>query len=225
MVEIKNLTKKYKKNVVLDNVCMSIPSNQITFLMGENGAGKTSLIKSILNLEEYQGQVLFDDKTIAHVYGDISAVYDDSPLYMHLNGYENINLLCNRNINKREANLVALQLLNESELQKKVKKYSYGQRKKLAIIIAFLNNPKYIFMDEVSNGLDYETMKSLKEMLKEYAKTKLIFLTGHQFDFYNEIVNNVLVIKNKNIANYEMSSLEGGERDLGWIYENRIKNN
>lgn len=223
MIEVINLTKKYKKNVVLEHVNITICSGQITFLMGENGAGKTSLIKSILDLEEYQGQVLFDNETIENAYGDISAVFDDSPLYSGLSGYENIRLLCNKFLSKKESNSIALQLLNEIELNKKVKRYSYGQRKKLAIIIALLNDPKYIFMDEVSNGLDYETMKKLKEMLKEYAKTKLVFLTGHQFDFYSEIVDTVFIIKNKGIIKYDVGSMEGEEKSLGWIYENKIK--
>jgi ascorbate-specific PTS system EIIC-type component UlaA len=61
-------------------------------------------------------------------------------------------------------------------------------------------------------------------MLKEYAKTKLVFLTGHQFDFYSEIVDTVFfIIKNKGIIKYDVGSMEGEEKSLGWIYENKIK--
>jgi ABC-type multidrug transport system ATPase subunit len=220
VIQINNFTKKYKNNTVFENVSFAILDHQITFLMGENGSGKTTLVKSILNLEKYQGQILFDDNPITCAYGDISAVYDDSPLYLCLNGYQNIRLLCNRSISNNETNAFALQLLSEPELRKKVKKYSYGQRKKLSIIIAFLNESKYIFMDEVSNGLDYDTMNKVKEMLKEHVKTKSIFLTGHQFEFYNDIVNSILIVKNKNIVSYENDN-----KSLEWIYKNEIENN
>ena len=84
-------------------------------------------------------------------------------------------------------------------LNKKVKTYSYGERKKVFIIIADILKPKLLIMDEVSNGLDYETMIMLKAKIKLWAESSMIVLTGHQFEFYKDIVERVFVINGHKI--------------------------
>lgn len=217
MIKISKLTKLYGNMTVINDVSITIESEKISFLMGPNGSGKTSLLKCILGLESYNGEILFDNKKIEQIYGNISVVYDDSPLYQHLSGYQNIKLLCNKAESEEAIEKVALEFLSKSDISKKVSKYSFGQKKKLSIIMAILNNSKYIFMDEASNGLDYETMHQLKNVLKNFAKTSLVFLTGHQFEFYEDIVDEVILIDKGNIVPYALKGF--GEKGLGSLYE------
>ncbi|MEI6222500.1 MAG: ATP-binding cassette domain-containing protein [bacterium] len=221
MIKVEKLSKSYGKKVVLNDVTLEIPNNKITFLIGENGVGKTTLLKTILKLESYTGDVSFDGQSIDAAYGNISAVYDDSPLYSGLSGYRNIQLLTNDEIGREEITAVASRFLSPEELKRKISNFSYGQRKKISIIIALLNNSKYVFMDEVSSGLDYESMKYLKSYLKDLGKHSVVFLTGHQFDFYNDIVDEVFILKNGFISSYSVAAEQ--KINLGNIYEETIK--
>ncbi len=220
MINIYGLTKKYRKNIVLDNITMEIPNTGITFLMGENGCGKTTLIKALLNLESYEGQILFDEKPFQQGRNSVAVVYDDNPLYNSLNGLQNLILLSQITLSKIEIIEKVSPFFSERELKKKVKNYSYGQKKKLSICIAFLSSANFIVMDEVSNGLDYESMIVLKKMIKSESSEKAFFLTGHQFDFYNDIIENLLVLKNGDI--YKVERLDNEMFNLGRIYEQKI---
>lgn len=200
MIEVNSLTKSYGKNIILNNVSFEIPTNEFSFIMGQNGNGKTTFFKCLLNLEKYIGEILFDNKSFNDILGQIYAIYDDSPLYSHLTGYQNIHLLTQDKNSYNRLSNGTKNLLSESVLKRKVKGYSYGQKKKLSIMIAILLEPKYLVIDEISNGLDYETMTWLKGELKELSKKTTIIATGHQFDFYNDIIDNLFIVSDKNIV-------------------------
>ena len=76
----------------------------------------------------------------------------------------------------------------------------YRTRKKLALIMVDLLKPVYLIMDEISNGLDYESVCELKKQIKIWSIDKTIILTGHQFGFYNDIVDDIFVIKDNTIS-------------------------
>ncbi|MGG5255365.1 ATP-binding cassette domain-containing protein [Neobacillus sp. SM06] len=221
MIELINLTKSYKDNLVLEKLNIKLKENKISFIMGENGVGKTTLLKCLLKLEKYKGIVLYDGKTFDEIRKSIHVIYDDSPLYLNLSGFKNIELLSNKEINKKEIKNAALKYFSEEQLKTKVKSYSYGQRKKISLVIAELSQPKYLFMDEVSNGLDYETMTDLKRTLKEWSKKMTIIATGHQFEFYAEIIDELFIIKQGTM--YELKDFRKKGIDLGDIYTNYAK--
>ncbi|WP_350301349.1 ATP-binding cassette domain-containing protein [Peribacillus frigoritolerans] len=221
MISISNLVKSYKKKIILGDLNFKIPENKISFLMGENGVGKTTLIKCLLNLENYQGEILFDGNQFSSAKNDIYVVYDDTPFYLHLSGYKNITLLLNKKVTLDRVKEVASHYLNDDILKSKVKGYSYGQRKKLSLIIATLSEPKYLFLDEVSNGLDFETMEFLKEKLQEWSKNMTILTVGHQFDFYSTIIDELFLLKDSSITHITDYSKESGE--LSEIYKRIVK--
>ena len=103
-------------------------------------------------------------------------------------------------------------------LRNKVKTYSYGQKKKLALALVEILQPKYLFMDEISNGLDFDMMKELKDDIKRWAETMTIFLTGHQFSFYNELVDSLFAFKDKQIVLLEENFSSCG-KTLEEIYD------
>ncbi len=221
-MEVVNLSKSYKNNLIIDNINLKLEERQIVFLMGKNGVGKTTFIKCILGLEKYSGQIKLPFKNDIR---DIESIYDDAPLYDNLTGFQNIDILVNKKINKEQFEEWNY-FYDEPLFKKKVGKYSYGERKKLSVLICMLNNPKYIFMDEVSNGLDYETMRELKKMLLAYSQNALIFLTGHNFDFYNDIVDTVLIMKDKQITLYETNFKKNMHKGrLSDVYEDHIISN
>lgn len=200
MIRVNNLSKKYKNNLLFENVNLVFENNKISFLLGKNGSGKTSLIKCMFSLEEYDGDILFDENKISKVRKECFVIWDDAPFYTNLTGLQNLDILSESAYSKGEIKNCALKYLGMDILKRKVKTYSYGQRKKLALILVDLLKPKYLVMDEISNGLDYESVCELKEQIKKWSEDMTIILTGHQFGFYNDIVDDIFVIKDKSIT-------------------------
>ncbi|HFD2040158.1 TPA: ATP-binding cassette domain-containing protein [Clostridium perfringens] len=218
MIEIRRLNKSYKNNVIFNECTISFESNKINFLMGANGQGKTTLFKCLLNLDNYSGEILFDDYKFKDIINNIFAIYDDSPLYLNLTGLQNISIFLERKVSKHEYEAFQ-NILSNRILERKVKEYSYGQKKILSIIIAFLKAPKYLIIDEISNGLDFETMIWLKDNLKLLSKNTTIIATGHQFEFYNNIIDNLYIINDKKIVQVDKKFKDKG---LSSVYEQFI---
>lgn len=217
MISITNLKVRYKTNVIYDKMSVEIPQNGISFLMGKNGAGKTTLIKCILNHMFYEGNIYVNGHPYQNDKKDVFVLFDDSALYKNLSGLSNIILLTG--LKNEEIYEYSDPFLNRKLLEKKTKTYSYGERKKLFLIIADIIRPKILIMDEVSNGLDYETMLLLKTKILEWSNKSTVLLTGHQFEFYSNIVDRVYVIKDKSIQCVKKED----NCTLEEIYEKTIK--
>ncbi|MCF7617932.1 ABC transporter ATP-binding protein [Bacillus sonorensis] len=217
MITIHNLTKTYRKKTVFDGLNMKIEKNKINFLMGDNGAGKTTLLKCLLNLEPFQGEILYDNEPLAAVRHKIHVIYDDSPFYLNLTGYQNINILLNKPVEKAELAQASKKFLSSEVLKKKVKTYSYGQRKKLSFMLAVLNKPEYLFLDEISNGLDYRSMMELQDIVKSWANEMTVVACGHHFEFYSAIVDQLFVLKDGSALHVDNYQTNGA--GLGDVYK------
>ena len=218
MIELKNFTKKYKDLVVLQDTNVKIGNNKISFLLGPNGCGKTTLLKCIGGLEDYSGTITYNNDDIDNIRKDALIIWDDCPFYDNLSGLNNLIILSeDTNLTKNDIKNIAKNYIDERLLKRKVKTYSYGQRKKLAIVLQEILNPKILIMDEISNGLDYDIMKVLKEDIKRISKDKNIILTGHQFGFYEDMVQEVLVFVDNTIKDVTEEYNEC--KSLGKIYE------
>nr|MDH3164054.1 ATP-binding cassette domain-containing protein [Bacillus licheniformis] len=101
--------------------------------------------------------------------------------------------------------------------EKKVKTYSYGQKKKLALMIAALNKPSFLFLDEISNGLDYRSMMELQELINDWSSRMTIVAAGHQFEFYSSIVDQLYVLKDGSAIHIDNFKTNGAE--LGDVYK------
>lgn len=217
MIKIDDLTKSYGNKTVFNRLNMNIEKNKVTFLMGENGAGKTTLLKCLLKLEPFEGGILHDGEPLEAVRSKVHVIYDDSPFYNHLSGYQNIKLLINKPAGKEELEQLSQKFLSRALLKKKVKTYSYGQKKKLALMIAALNKPSYLFLDEISNGLDYRSMMELQELINDWSSRMTIVAAGHQFEFYSSIVDQLYVLKDGSAIHIDNFKTNGAE--LGDVYK------
>lgn len=220
MIEINSFSKSYLRKKVLNNINLKLLDNRIYFLIGKNGSGKTTFIKCLLELEKYNGKILFSGKKLDLVRNDIFVIYDDIPLYDNLSGFQNIHLLlnCNNKYNKLE--ILDLKLLTQKKLEEKVKNYSLGERKKVALIAAILKKPKYLIVDEVSNGLDVESLEIIKKCFEKLRSNSLIFTTGHHFEFYEQIIDELLILNDCTIS--QIDNYKKGETKLYEIYKQYI---
>ena len=165
MIEVKDFSKKYKNKIIIDKSSFSIKEKSISFFMGENGVGKTTFIKCLTGLEKYDGIICFNSE----VANNFLVVWDDTPFYHNLSGLRNLYILCEDKYSKAVIEEKALLYLNNEMLKSKVKIYSYGQKKKLALALVDILKPDILFLDEVTNGLDYETIRELKKVLIQWS--------------------------------------------------------
>lgn len=188
MIKIENLSTGYR-SFKLKNINLTLEEGKITFLLGKNGSGKTTLIKSILGLKPYKGKISINNKSIDEVRDDLVSVFSEGGTYNFLSGKENMKYFGD--------NKDIVFSIDNKILKREIKTYSTGQSRKLAINIAFKQNKKIIICDEISSGLDFESIKVLKKTLENYKKQgAVILLTGHQFEFYNDIIDNIVVLAN-----------------------------
>jgi len=218
MIEVSKLTKKYKNNIIFENIDITFEPNKIHFIMGKNGIGKTSFLKCLLGLDRFLGSILFSE----NLKGNIFAIFDDTPLYNNLNGFKNIALFLNHKCIEKEK-ILKIGLLNERVLKSKVENYSLGERKKLNIIIASLSNASYIIMDETSNGLDIEALEEFQFILKNLKEKSTIIMTGHHLEFYNNVVDKFYILNNRKLTH--VKEYEEKKGDLYELYNQYIYSN
>lgn len=201
MIIFKDFQKKYKSKVIIEKTSFEIPSDKIVFFMAPNGYGKTTLIKCLAGLEKYDGEIIYESG-IDKLRAEALVIWDDSPFYEQLSGIDNLIVFSERSkVSKKDLYNIGNKYLSDDILNSKVSTYSYGQKKKLALALQSLLSPELSVMDEISNGLDYDSIKYLKSEAKNNFKSKYMILTGHQFSFYEGIVDMVFIIKDKKIFN------------------------
>ena len=185
-IEIKNVSKKFKNNLVLDKVNLTFTTGHIYGLKGRNGSGKSVFLKILAGLyTPSEGEVLFDNKKFnpkKEYPTNMRALIENPTFFANMTGYENLKLLAKiqGKISDKEI-LEALELVNLiSEKDKKYNKYSLGMKQKLGIAQVFMEDPEILILDEVFNGLEENTVLKLKDYLKEIKKEKIIIITSHQ---------------------------------------------
>lgn len=220
MITLKNLKKVYKKEYIYKSSNCTFPDKAISFLMGKNGSGKTTLIKCIAGLEEYDGEILFNDKLLSKVKNECFVIWDDSPCFNNLSGMQNLFILGEEKKDKKTIGNIAEKYLDKKTLKRKVKSYSYGQRKKLMLALADILEPRYLIMDEVSNGLDVDMMDELASHLLIMKEKSTIILTGHQFSFYEKIAEHIF-FKTHDTIEY-ISESERKNKRLEELYHDKL---
>ena len=177
VLEVKNVSKRYKDYTALDDVTFSLNEGEIIGLVGPNGAGKTTLMRIIVGLtKKYEGEVILKDNT------SIGCVIETPSFYPFMTGYENLKYFAELNQVNVKKVMETIELLKlKDALNKKVKGYSLGMRQRLGIAAALLREPKLLVLDEPTNGLDPAGIHELREYIKEIAvKNKItILISSH----------------------------------------------
>lgn len=219
MIKIDNFKKSYSKNI-FSNTTVAFSEKCVNFIMGKNGSGKTTLFKCIAGLENYEGSISFDGESINSAREKLFVLWDDTPFYPKLSGLNNVFLFSEGKVHKSDIPDIASEYIDFSLLKKPVKTYSYGQKKKLAIVLLNILKPKFILMDEISNGLDVDTMKVLEKNICELANNSTLILTGHQFSFYQHIVDRVYVKTEEDLV--QVAYNKKNNIELEKIYNEKI---
>ena len=207
ILELKNISKKFKNEQVIDNINYAFTSGKIYGIFGRNGSGKSVLLKIISNLyEATTGEILIDNVNYSNpknFYQNFGVVIEKPAFIDDLTGKENLLLLSKiKNIiNEKTINKFIKIVCLDGQENKKYKKYSMGMKQKLAIAQAIMENQKIILLDEPFNGIDRESVQAIKSYLKSISNDKIIIITTHIKEDIENFADVLLSIKNGKIEN------------------------
>lgn len=221
MLNIIGLTKKYGNKCAVDNLSLQIASGEIYGFIGHNGAGKTTTIKSccgVLRFEE--GEIYIDGESIKEkpleCKKKIAYIPDNPDMYEFLSGISYLNFIADVfvvSVKEREERIKKYSSLFEltEDLAQPISAYSHGMKQKLALISAFIHEPKLIVMDEPFVGLDPKASHTLKELMHEHcANGGAIFFSTHVLEVAEKLCDKVAIIKDgKLIVSGTMEEVKG----------------
>ena len=209
MIKIRNLNKSYKSNKVLNDISFELNKGDIGVLLGKSGAGKTTILRCLNGLEDFDsGEIIIDDKIIRSskdiqkLKGKIGMVFQNFNLFPHMSVLENV-IEAPKNvfkINEAEAIKNAKELLKLVDLEDKLNSYpcelSGGQQQRVAIARACALNPNILCFDEPTSALDPETIKKVIGIMKKLkSKDMTILIITHDINFANEVCDKIINIK------------------------------
>ena len=223
MLRINHLTKTYGEKKAVDDLNIHINPGEIYGFIGHNGAGQTTTLKSVVGILQFdQGEILIDGKSIQRdplaCKREIAYIPDNPDLYDYMTGIKYLNFIADvfgvsaQDRQTRIRKYADLFELTE-DLAQPIAAYSHGMKQKLAIIAAWLHQPKLIIMDEPFVGLDPKASHLLKEMMRDICDAGgAIFFSTHVLEVAEKLCDKVAIIKGgKLIRSGTMDEVKGDD--------------
>ena len=206
MLKINHLTKTYGEKKAVDDLNLQIHPGEIYGFIGHNGAGKTTTLKSVVGILQFdQGEILIDGKPIQTdplaCKREIAYIPDNPDLYDYMTGIKYLNFIADVfgvSAEDRQTRIRKYADLFEltADLAQPIAACSHGMKQKLAIIAAWLHQPKLIIMDEPFVGLDPKASHLLKEMMRDVCDGGgAIFFSTHVLEVAEKLCDKVAIIK------------------------------
>lgn len=182
-IDVQNVSKRFRDQIVLNNVSASFEKGRIHGIVGRNGSGKTVLFKMICGLMPHDGgAIIVEGKRIGkeiEVPPSVGTIINEPGFVPNLSGVRNLSMLAGiRGVASREAIRAAIEQVGLDPAHRKhVSKYSMGMKQRLAIAQAIMEKPRLLILDEVFNGLDNRGVEDMRQLLlgeRERGATLLI---------------------------------------------------
>ena len=223
MLKIEHLTKTYGEKKAVDDLSLHIRAGEIYGFIGHNGAGKTTTLKAVAGILQFDaGEIIVNGRSIRtqplDCKRDMAYIPDNPDLYEYMTGIKYLNFIADifgvdaqtrQERIRKYADLFGL----TADLAQPIAAYSHGMKQKLAIISAWLHDPKLIIMDEPFVGLDPKAAHTLKGMMRELCDAGgAIFFSTHVLEVAEKLCDKVAIIKGgKLIRSGTMEEVKGDD--------------
>ena len=228
VIEVKNLTKKYKDKTAVDDLSFCVYEGEILGLLGPNGSGKSTTINTILGLLKYEnGTISIFGKDMSkdsyNIKKDIGVIFQDVAVFNELNVYDNIDYFCGLYINDKETRKKyieeAISLVGLNGFEKYLpKELSGGLLRRLNIACGISHKPKLIFLDEPTVAVDPQSRNNILDGIKKLRDNgATIIYTTHYMEEVEMICDRIIILdKGKIIA-------EGTSEELKKLSNIKVK--
>ncbi|AGN23909.1 ABC transporter ATP-binding protein [Erysipelothrix rhusiopathiae] len=206
MIKIRNVSKRFKYLEIFEDISLELPKGKIVGLVGENGSGKSVLMKMLCGYSKpTSGSINVYGETLGvnrDFPNSVGVLINDSHFIKNYTGMENLEYLIN--IRKQTDKTFLNELIQifdmERNIHKRYKSYSLGMKQKLRIIQAFMEQPNLVLLDEPFNALDKRSTMVLVDLIKRYInEDRIIIFTSHEYQHIEHLADTVLTIQDKNI--------------------------
>ena len=209
MLELKNISKKFKDRQILSDFNLTVEENKILAIVGPSGGGKTTLLRMLAGLEKIDsGEIIYNSESLPidelEKRNLLGFVFQDFQLFPHLTVLENLVLspIKTMNMEKNDAEKKAIELLEKLGLEKQINNYptslSGGQKQRVALARAMMINPKIIGYDEPTSALDPELRLEVEKLIlknRELGITQIV--VTHDLQFAENIADSILKVEPK----------------------------
>lgn len=209
MLELKNISKKFKDRQILSDFNLTVEENKILAIVGPSGGGKTTLLRMLAGLEKIDsGEIIYNGESLPidelEKRNFLGFVFQDFQLFPHLTVLENLVLspIKTMNMKKNDAEKKAIELLEKLGLEKQINNYptslSGGQKQRVALARAMMINPKIIGYDEPTSALDPELRLEVEKLIlknRELGITQIV--VTHDLQFAENIADSILKVEPK----------------------------
>ncbi len=214
ILSIKNLTKKFADNTVLDGISFDVDKGEVIVIVGPSGCGKSTMLRCIDALEPIQGgsvelcgqEIKYGNKNLPELRERIGMVFQSYDLFPHMNVLKNICLApCKvQKRDKEEVKEEALKLLERVGLSDKAysmpRELSGGQKQRVAIVRALCMHPEVMLFDEVTAALDPEMVREVLDVMLDLARGGMtMIIVTHEMQFARAVADRILFIEEGNI--------------------------
>ena len=223
MLTIQHLTKRYGEKKAVDDLSLHIAPGEIYGFIGHNGAGKTTTLKSVVGILQFdEGEITIDGHSVKAdpltCKRELAYIPDNPDLYDFMTGIKYLNFVADIfgvGAAERQARIrrYADGFELTDDLAQPIAAYSHGMKQKLAIIAAWLHQPRLIIMDETFVGLDPKASHLLKGMMREVCDNGgAIFFSTHVLEVAEKLCDKVAIIKGgKLIRSGTMEEVKGDD--------------
>jgi ABC-2 type transport system ATP-binding protein len=204
MLSVKNLTKKFKNSVAVNNLSFNVVPGKIFGLLGPNGAGKTTTIRTVLNIiKPTSGTIIFNGKPITNqFFNQIGYLPEERGLYKRSKVIDVLKYFAElKNLSSTEAVKTADKWLAKLKIthyrNKRIEELSKGNQQKIQFITAVFHDPELLLLDEPFTGFDPINQQEIKELILSFVSSgKIIILSTHQMDTAEKLCDEILLINN-----------------------------
>ena len=209
MLELKNISKKFKDRQILSDFNLTVEENKILAIVGPSGGGKTTLLRMLAGLEKIDsGEIIYNGESLPidelEKRNLLGFVFQDFQLFPHLTVLENLVLspIKTMNMEKNDAEKKGIELLEKLGLEKQINNYpislSGGQKQRVALARAMMIEPKIIGYDEPTSALDPELRLEVERLIlknRELGITQIV--VTHDLQFAENIADSILKVEPK----------------------------